>query len=134
VGKSTSARGLAVAVSLGKPFFDRLTKQGRLIYPCLEEKRAEVADHFRRMGASGENIIIHTGATPQNALAALGTAIEEFSPVLVIIDPLSRFVRVADFNSYSETTRALEPLIDMARLSDCVLTFSHSITTERAET
>ena len=119
VGKSTVARALAVAVSLGNPFFGRATKQGKTIYLCLEEKRAEVAECFRRMGANTDNIIIHTGSTPKDAVTALEAAIDEHSPVLVIIDPLSRFVRVTDFNSYAETTRALEPLIDLARLSKC---------------
>jgi len=119
VGKSTTARGLAVAVSKGDPFLGRQTARGKVVYLCLEEKRSEVVGHFRRMGASGVGIIIHTGATPQDAVTALETAIEEHSPALVIIDPLSRFVRVSDFNSYAETTRALEPLIDLARSSDC---------------
>jgi len=119
VGKSTLARVLAIAVSQGKPFFGRATKQGKVIYLCLEEKRAEVAEHFRRMGASSSDILIFTGKTPNDMLSALEAAIEEHQPVLVIIDPLSRFVRVTDFNSYAETTRQLEPLIDMARLSAC---------------
>lgn len=119
VGKSTLARNLAVCVSEGRAFLGRATKQGKVIYLCLEEKRAEVADHFRRMGASGSSIVIHTGATPADVLTALEAAIETHSPGLVIIDPLSRFIRVTDFNSYAETTRALEPLIDLARTSQC---------------
>lgn len=119
VGKSTLARNLAVAVSQGKDFFGRATAQGTVIYLCLEEKRAEVARHFRQMKASGSNIIIHTGRTPDDMLEALEAAIIEHSPALVIIDPLSRALRVADFNSYGEVTRGLEPLIDLARSSDC---------------
>ena len=91
----------------------------RRSYLCLEEKRAEVADHFRRMGASGANIIIHTGAKPKEMLTALENAIQKYSPSLVIIDPLSRFIRVADFSSYGDVTYALEPLIDLARASAC---------------
>nr|MDQ3820087.1 AAA family ATPase [Acidobacteriota bacterium] len=119
VGKSTWARNLAVAISKGLEFFGRSTVQGVVIYLCLEEKRAEVARHFRRMGASGTGIIIHTGSTPSDAFTALEAAIDEHSPALVIIDPLSRFVRVSDFNSYAEVTRGLEPLIDLARTSAC---------------
>lgn len=115
VGKSTLVRNLAVAVSRGADFFGRATAQGKVIYLCLEEKRAEVAAHFRRMGASTKDILIHTGRTPDDALEALEAAIEEHAPALVIIDPLSRFVRVSDFNSYAEVTRELEPLIDIAR-------------------
>lgn len=119
VGKSTLARNLAVAVSQGIEFFGRATARGKVIYLCLEEKRAEVARHFRQMGASGKDIIIHTGSAPSDALSALEAAIEERAPALIIIDPLSRFVRVTDFNSYGEVTRGLEPLIDLARTSEC---------------
>lgn len=119
VGKSTFARNLAVAVSRGAEFFGRATVQGKVIYLCLEEKRAEVAAHFRRMRAASTDILIHTGRTPDDALEALKVAIEEHAPALVIIDPLSRFVRVSDFNSYAEVTRGLEPLIDLARTSGC---------------
>lgn len=119
VGKSTLARNLAVAISQGVEFFGRATIKGKVIYLCLEEKRAEVAAHFRRMGAQGQDILIYTGTTPKDVLEALETAIQEQTPMLVIIDPLSRFVRIADFNSYGEVTRGLEPLIDLARLSEC---------------
>jgi hypothetical protein len=119
VGKSTLARNLAVAVSLGADFFGRAAVKGRVVYLCLEEKRAEITRHFRRMGANGRDIIVHTGRTPDDMLGELDAAIEEHSPSLVIIDPLSRFVRVTDFNSYGEVTRGLEPLIDLARASEC---------------
>lgn len=119
VGKSTLARNLAVAVSKGADFFGRTTAKGKVIYLCLEEKRAEVARHFRQMKAGGSEIIIHTGSAPSAALEALELAIKEHSPALIVIDPLSRFVRVTDFNSYGEVTRGLEPLIDLARTSDC---------------
>jgi predicted transcriptional regulator len=119
VGKSTLARNLAVAISRGAEFLGRATAQGKVIYLCLEEKRAEVAAHFRRMGASSNGILIHTGRTPDDSLEALEAAIDEHKPALVIIDPLSRFVRVSDFNSYAEVTRGLEPLIDLARESGC---------------
>jgi hypothetical protein len=130
VGKSTLARNLAVAVSRGEEFFGRPTD--KVIYLCLEEKRAEVAAHFRRTGAVEEDILIHTGRTPADALEALEAAIEEHQPVLVIIDPLSRFVRVTDFNSYGEVTRGLEPLIDLARSSGChILAVHHNGKGER---
>jgi hypothetical protein len=134
VGKSTLVRNLAVAVSRGEDFFGRPTVQGKVIYLCLEEKRAEIAAHFRRMGASEENILIYTGGTPNDALTALEEAIEEHSPALVIIDPLSRFVRVGDFNSYGDVTRGLEPLIDLARYAECqphILAVHHNSKAER---
>jgi AAA domain len=134
VGKSTLVRNLAVAVSRGAEFFGRATMRGKVIYLCLEEKRAEVAAHFRRMGANEEGIIIHTGRTPTDVLDALEKAIEEHSPVLIIIDPLSRFGGIREFNDYGDVTRGLEPLIDLARSSECqphILTVHHNGKMER---
>jgi hypothetical protein len=132
VGKSTLARNLAFRVSRGEEFFGRSTFKGKVVYLCLEEKRAEVAAHFRRMGASEEDILIYTGRTPANALEAIEATIRERQPVLVIIDPLSRFVRVMDFNSYGEVTRGLEPLIDLARSYGChILAVHHNGKGER---
>ncbi len=115
VGKSTVARNLAVAITQGETFLGRETIKGKVIYLCLEEKRSEIAKHFRLMGASGQDILIHTGATPENALRALEFAIAEIEPVLVIIDPLARVLRVNDFNDYGTMSRGLEPFIDLAR-------------------
>lgn len=125
VGKSTLARNLAVAVTRGESFFGRATARGKVIYLCLEEKRAEVAAHFRRMGAQGADIYIHTGRAPDDALIALQDAIGELAPSLVIVDPLSRFVRVRDFNDYAEVARGMEPLIDLARGMDCHILCVH---------
>lgn len=115
VGKSTLARNLAVKIVQGESFLDRATVKGKVLYLCLEEKRAEVAKHFRAMGAKSEDILIHTDSTPENAVEELALAIAEFEPVLVVIDPLSRVLRVKDFNDYGGMSRGLEPFIDLAR-------------------
>lgn len=125
VGKSTLARNLAVAVASGSVFLGRPTSKGRVLYLCLEEKRSEVRNHFERMGANDEDILIHTGATPSNAIEAIGVAISELGPVLVIIDPLSRVLRVADFNEYGGMTRGLEPLVDLGRTTGCCILALH---------
>ena len=106
-----------MAILRGTPFFGRTITPGAAVYLCLEEKRAEIAGHFRRMGASGDNLYIHTGRAPDDALAALAVAIAEYRPVLAVIDPLSRFVRLNDANAYAEVARAMEPIIDLARTS-----------------
>ncbi len=133
VGKSTMARNLAVAVSKGEPFLNRKTVKGKVLYLCLEEKRSEIAKHFRAMQADSGDIFIHTGATPENAIAGLAVAIAEFEPVLVIIDPLSRVLRVRDFNDYGGMARGLEPLIDLARKMNChILALHHDSKMDRS--
>jgi 5S rRNA maturation endonuclease (ribonuclease M5) len=133
VGKSTMARNLAVAISKGESFLGRATVKGKVLYLCLEEKRGEVKKHFEKMGANSADIFIHTGATPENAIAELAVAIAEIEPVLVIIDPLSRVLRVRDFNDYGGMARGLEPLIDLARKTNChILALHHDSKMERS--
>ncbi|MEK7856279.1 MAG: AAA family ATPase, partial [Acidobacteriota bacterium] len=125
VGKSTVARNLAVAVATGAAFLGRTTQAGAVLYLCLEEKRSEIASHFRRMGVNADAISVHTGKPPDNAVESLTVAIQELNPGLVIIDPLSRIFRVSDFNDYGGVTRALEPLVDLARDTGCHILALH---------
>lgn len=132
VGKSTFGRNLALAVINGQEFLGRGTAKGSVLYLCLEEKRSEVKLHFAIMGAGGTDILIHTGPPPPNAITALAIAIAEVDPVLVIIDPLSRVLRVNDFNEYGSMTRGLEPLIDLARKTGThIVALHHEGKTER---
>jgi hypothetical protein len=105
--------------------------KGKVLYLCLEEKRAEIAKHFRRMGSSDDEILV-AFITPENALTALGMAIAEHEPLLTIIDPLSRLLRVRDFNDYGAMTRSLEPFVDLARKLGChILALHHDGKGER---
>lgn len=127
VGKSTLARALAVAVAAGTPFLGRATARGPVVYLALEEKRSEVAKHFARMGAADEPIFVHVGAAPQEALAALAEAIAEHRPVLAIVDPLLKLIRLRDANDYAQVSAALEPLIELARRSGCHILCVHHL-------
>jgi len=116
VGKSTLARCLALAVATGRPFLGCATSQGPVIYLALEEKRSEVRRHFSDLGATGEEPIhIHCAAAPRDALVELCRLTKEINPTLVIIDPLFKFVRVADEKAYAEVCQAIEPLLILAR-------------------
>ncbi len=116
VGKSTLARNLALAVARGDTFLNRATQKGAVIYLALEEKRSEVKKHFQDMGASGEeDIYIFAANAPVDALSQIRTVVEEKNPVLLIVDPLFRFMRVKDGNDYAQVTAAIEPLMVLAR-------------------
>jgi hypothetical protein len=134
VGKSTLARNLALAIAQGDDFLDRPTTQGPVVYLALEEKRSEVQRHFQKMGATGaEPILVHFGAAPEEALEELEQAINEHHPALVVIDPIARLLRVRDWNNYGEVTRALEPVLTLARLSGChILCVHHAGKLDRA--
>lgn len=126
-GKTTTVRALAWKVARGEPFLGRATVQGKVLYLALEEKRGEVAASFRKMGGAGTDIYIHVGASPEDGMAALASAIGELRPALVIIDTLARIIRVKDFNDYAEMSRALEPLIDLARASGAHIMCIHHL-------
>lgn len=116
VGKSTLVRQLAFCVASGSTFLGRTTSKGRVLYLSLEEKRSEVRNHFRMLGATREEDIgICFDQTPENALEWLREEIDRSAPVLVIIDTLFRFARVSDVNDYAKTLAALDPLLSLAR-------------------
>lgn len=116
VGKSTLARGLALAVARGEDFLGFPTKQGECIYLALEEREEDVRNDFRAMGADGsESIQIHAAAAPAEGIRALCELVKERRPCLVVIDPLFRLARIRDEKAYAETYAELGPLIDAAR-------------------
>jgi RecA-family ATPase len=51
VGKSTIARVLAVQAARGESFLGLSSQKVRVLYLSLEERRADVRDHFRLLGA-----------------------------------------------------------------------------------
>ena len=130
VGKSTLARNLAHALAKGEPSFlgRNMTGSGPVVYLALEEKRSEVRKHFERMGAT-ENlpIFIHTGSAPEEAIAELRKAIIGSKALLAIVDPLQRLVRIRDLNDYSSVSLALEPLMQIARDTDCHILLIHHV-------
>ncbi len=125
-GKSTLARALALAVSRGDPWLGWAVAQGPVIYLALEEKKSEVAAHFRAMGATGpEPIQIVFGPTPKDALRQLEAEARGTPPALIIVDTLQRLVRVSDLNDYSKVTAALDPLLHLARETGAHVQFLH---------
>ena len=116
VGKSTLARQLALAVARGEPFLGRNTVKGGVLYVSLEEKRQEVKNHFKIMAANGtEDLSVYVGSAPEEAYKWLEDEVERQRPILIIIDTLFRFARVADLNDYAKTIAALDPLLTLAR-------------------
>ena len=125
VGKSTMARNLALAVARGEAFFGRGCECGTVLYLALEEKRGEVRVHLEQMGASDEDLHLHFGSSPEDALKWVERLIREYNPRLVVIDPLFLFVRIKDGNDYAEVTRVLEPLRNLARGSGTHILVTH---------
>ena len=126
VGKSTAARCLAAAVVRGLPWLGKAVQQGPVIYLGLEEKRGPTLDHFRALGVPREAPLhIFIERAPEHALDRLLENIEDIKPVLVIIDPLFKFIRFKDGNDYAEATNKLAPLLAAARDTGTHLLATH---------
>jgi hypothetical protein len=126
VGKSTLAQNLAFCVARGEPFLGRRVKRGPVLYLALEEKRSELQQHFRMMGANGDDaIVFYVGRAPERALAWLEDEVAKQKPVLIIVDTAQRFLRLRDLNDYASVTNAFDPLTHLARESGAHLMFTH---------
>ncbi|MBI4719030.1 MAG: AAA family ATPase [Planctomycetes bacterium] len=127
-GKSTLARCLALAVARGAPVLGRPTTPGAVVYVGLEDRRADVAEHFRAMGATNEPLFINTGPVPTevpNVIGQLADMIAERGAVLAILDTLFRTVHVRDANDYASVTRVLDPVLNLARTTHCAILAVH---------
>jgi len=130
VGKSVFARNLLMSVARGEPFLGRTCRQGSVVLLALEEKRSEVIDHFRLMGGMDETLHFHTGPAPESTkegIASLANIIAVYQPVLVVVDPVFKLVRVKDSSDYAELTHALEPVLDLARQAGCHISVVHHL-------
>lgn len=125
VGKSTLARTLMLCVSRGEPFLDRGTKKGPVLYLALEDKRSELQAAFHRLGMASAELLVHTGRAPQMAMPALRRVIKRHRPVLVVIDTLQKFMRIEDLNDYAKVNKAMEELLDVARVSGAHIMVLH---------
>ena len=119
VGKSTLARCLAVAMTKdgGIRWIGRDVRMGPVLHLALEERRQTVRQHYDMLGAHGDHIYILSDApaNPDDRNPMLRETIREVGAALVIIDPLFRWTRIEDGNSYAETMKALDPILAIAR-------------------
>jgi hypothetical protein len=128
VGKSTLSRHIGQAVATGEDVLGRKVKTGPVVYLALEEKAGEVRDHFRRMELP-EDAPLVTVCYPAGdlGLELVKEAIERYRPMLVIVDPIFKLVRVSDTSDYAELTNKLEGLLTLARDSSaCILALHHA--------
>ena len=117
-GKSTAVRCLAAAVGGERStWLGQGVEEGKVLHLSLEESMDTVRDHYKKLNASRENIVVikNPWPTPDNPEIVLQSLITAIEPVLVIIDPLAKCVRMRDSDKYSEVSAALEPYIALAR-------------------
>lgn len=130
VGKTTFARVLGLAVARGMEFLDRDVARGTVLMLSLEDSERKFRSHMREIGATEDDPIglygpgVFTGQSGKR-LDLLEKAIREFSPVLVVIDPLFKFVSIRDSDAYAEVSAALDPLMQIARATGAHLLLTH---------
>jgi hypothetical protein len=112
VGKSTTVRWLTLCVARGEPFLGWETKQGEVIYLNLEERKEDLVEAFRAMGATEADPI---KISCKGDVSSLISTLRHRKPVLLIVDPLFRLISVKDEKAYAEVYAQMGPLIDVAR-------------------
>jgi hypothetical protein len=115
VGKSDTARNLAKAVRTGGEFLGRRCRKGKVLWIGLEEPVSHLRERIEVMGMQDLEIafVIERPANVKDSSAWLRALVECQRPDLVIIDTIGRFADVEEINSYSDVTRATQPMIDL---------------------
>jgi len=128
VGKSTLARNLARCVCRGEPFLGRQTVQGPVLYVAPEESREGVMVDLDAMGMT-ESDPLHFcfSSAPRDVLEQVRAKRENTGAKLVILETIFRILHVKDVNDYAETTRALNPLLALARDTGAHILFTHHL-------
>ena len=129
-GKTTLVYELAVKVAQGHTFLGRTTQKAGVLILAVEENRRDVKARLANLGADGlETLHLHIGPlTPTPTFfAALTSFITHHEIRLVIVDTLAAFWSVQNENDASEMTKAVKPLLRLARESGaCVLLIHHA--------
>lgn len=132
VGKSTLARGLAMAVVNGTPFLDFETRRGPVVLLHLEEHPGEVRRHVKLLGLQpGDPIHILDVPIQEHAFEILRQAMLIVRPALVVVDPMQKFLEIREINDYASAYGALGPLLELARSTGAHVMLLHH--TNKAE-
>jgi AAA domain-containing protein len=111
-GKSTIARQLAVAVTKGKPFMERATLRGSVIYWQSEEEPADVRDSLDHLGydhTKDEKLLTFFGNAADNHIVNLREQLLEHPDVrLVIVETLDDLLKLSDIKENSAARAAFD--------------------------
>lgn len=125
-GKTTLLRDLAVSVARGEKFLGYQTIQGPVLYLAMEEHKKFMKIELQKLGVNeNDPIYIHAAPSPTNAVEKLRPLVEHYRPKLIIIDTLHKFTKFKNGNDYAEVNTALEPILTLARESDCHIAIAH---------
>lgn len=127
VGKTTLAYQLAVKIAKGEMFLERSTMQGGVLILALEEHPRDVKLRLEKLGGTVENLYVHTGSLTPNEenFAAIERFVKERGVKLILVDTLAMFWRLDDESDASKMTRAMKPLITLARRTNAAVLLIH---------
>jgi hypothetical protein len=126
VGKSTTARDLALAVARGESWLEQRCHAGPAWYLAFEGRRRDVRAHFRQMGAQpSDPLRIFVGQAPRDVVTSVRQLAESERPVLIIIDTMQRFLRAGSTDDYAEMTTLLDAVIAIAQQSGATMVLLH---------
>ena len=121
-------RNLATCVARGEPFLERACHRGAVVVLRLEEKRAEVANHFRNMERPDRFIHIDVARHRARAegIAALANAIALYQPCWSSPTRCSSWCACA-LDDYAELTRELGAGDRLARRTGGRIAVTHHL-------
>lgn len=128
VGKTTVVYEMAVKIALGLPFLGRKTRRCGVLILALEEHRREVKRRLRSLGAENlDNLHLVVGSldADEGTFAQLKRTVEERTIGLIIVDALNSFWGVDDENDAAQVTKAMKPLLNLARSTNAAIVAIH---------
>jgi hypothetical protein len=129
-GKTTFAFELAIKTALGLPFLGRRTKRGGVLIMAVEEHERDVLLRLRNLSLTGlDRVFVHSGPSVPTATvySCITSFVREHDVRLILIDTLASFWRVENENDAAEMTKAVKPILQLARDSGaCVLLIHHA--------
>lgn len=126
VGKSTTARGLALAVARGENWLSHPCVPGMVWYLAFEGRRRDIRAHFKQMGARSDDALrVFVGQAPKDVVPAVRRLAEQERPALIVIDTMQRFLRTKSTDDYAEMTTLFDAVIGIAQQSGATMLLLH---------
>jgi len=140
VGKSTLARGLAVAVAEGREVLGQEVLHGPVLYVMFpnEGTEREISVELDRLGlvTKGQLHVLHdkdwTSLKPE-VLEYIRDEARRVKPVLIVIDTLQGLVQASDLNDYAKVHKALEPIRSLVEGGGHLMYVHHAGKSERVD-
>jgi len=120
-GKSTLSRQLSVCVAEGADFLGKPTMHGNVLILNLEGPLGVLNQHLRKLGYTEKKGVIHIvheqmpfrGEEGLKKLEATLNALPNIR--LVVVDPIAKFLRLADSDDYDQVSLGIEKLEQVAK-------------------